>query len=83
MDGTTLAQKKQVWISREDVQLGNMVYSDPSINVELLNHHHNGGKKINIHCFNDPVRYRHEYLITMGNTTYVESEGGLHADVFD
>ncbi len=83
MDGTTLEQKKQVWISREDVQLGNMVYSDPSIKVQLLNQHHNGGTKINTHCFNNLVRYRLEYSVTMGNTTFLESGGGPSADVLD
>eukprot|EP00804_Cyclotella_cryptica_P028540 CCRYP_014820-RA/>CCRYP_014820-RA protein AED:0.14 eAED:-0.18 QI:0/-1/0/1/-1/1/1/0/475 len=75
MDGTTLESKNQTWIPREDVQLGNMVYSDPSISVELLNHHHNGGRNINTHCFNDPVRYRREYYKTMGNTSYAEPGG--------
>ena len=61
MDGTTLERKKQVWIHREDVQLGNMAYSDPSIVVETLNHQKNGGQNINKHCFSDPVLYRHEF----------------------
>src|SRR6056300_633210 len=33
LNGTSLERKKEVWIPREDMQIGNMVYSDPSITV--------------------------------------------------
>lgn len=60
LNGTSLERKKQVWIPREDMQLGNMVYSDPSITVELLD-----SKKyplfLNKHCFGNPVAYRREF----------------------
>ena len=68
MNGTSLERKKSVWIPIEDMQLGNMVYSDSNINVTLLPHNH-GGKGINEHCFSDPVKYRALFSKKIFNVT--------------
>lgn len=60
LNGTSLEHKKQIWIAREDMQLGNMVYSDPSITVEIVKHN-DYPAFLNKHCSGDPVTYRHEF----------------------
>ncbi|KAL9185719.1 hypothetical protein ACHAXT_003496 [Thalassiosira profunda] len=60
LNGTTLERKKEVWTVGEDMQLGNMVYSDPKIDLQLFNHRY-GGEGINTHCFNDAERCRKGY----------------------
>ncbi|KAL7536331.1 hypothetical protein ACHAXR_007084, partial [Thalassiosira sp. AJA248-18] len=62
MDGTTLERKREVWIVGEDMQLANMAYSDPTLNLYIVNHRYRrNGDYINQHCFNDPALYRREY----------------------
>ena len=38
MDGTSLERKREVWIAGEDMQLANMVYSDPAMTPFVINH---------------------------------------------
>jgi len=62
MDGTTLERKREVWMVGEDMQLGNMAYSDKNLTPYVINHRYGRyGEHINVHCFNDPGRYRKEY----------------------
>jgi len=62
MDGTTLERKKEVWIVGEDMQLGNMAYSDPRFIPFIINHRYGGlGQYINTHCSNNVTMYRREY----------------------
>ena len=55
MDGTSLEQKLVIWILGEDLQLGNMVYSDSNITEEngklhFMNHRYgDGGGEISNH----------------------------------
>ena len=58
MNGTTLERKREVWIIGEDLQLGNMVYSDPNITDNEMddNHgklyimdHRRGANNVNFH----------------------------------
>ena len=60
MNGTTLGRKKEVWVPREDVQLGNMVYSSDDIAVGVLNH--NKFRGISRHFFNNATSYREDYI---------------------
>lgn len=61
LNGTSLERKKEVWIPREDMQIGNMVYSDPSITVEFVKHNKLRRSFLNKHCDGDPMTYRHEF----------------------
>ena len=57
MNGTTLERKREVWIIGEDLQLGNMVYSDPNITDNEMDDngklyimdHRRGGNNVNFH----------------------------------
>ncbi len=62
LNGTSLERKKEVWIPLEDMQIGNMAYSDPSITVEIVQHNKlNGPYTLNKHCSSDPSMYRREF----------------------
>jgi len=64
MDGTMLERKKEVWMVGEDMQLGNMVYSDPTLTPFIINHRFgDGGKDINTRCSNNVTMYQREYYI--------------------
>jgi len=75
MDGTSLERKREVWIVGEDLQLGNMVYSDPKISPYVINHRYGPlGKYINTHCFNNATLYRRDYYFV-----YREQRGAAGA----
>ena len=76
LNGTSLERKKQVWIPREDMQLGNMAYSDPSIAVEIVTHN-KYPLFLNKHCFGNPVDYRREFakqFVDWGTNTSEDKE---------
>lgn len=62
MDGTTLERKREVWIVGEDLQLGNMAYSDPSRKPYIINHRYGRGNNyISSHVSNNATILRREY----------------------
>ena len=61
LNGTSLELKKKIWIPREDMQVGNMVFSDPSITVEIVQHNKHPFF-LNKHCYGEPLTYRNEFI---------------------
>lgn len=64
LDGTTLEQKRDVWIGLEDLQVSNMAYSNPKIDpgeILVLNHRGRSKPSITSHCKNKPLCLRKEY----------------------